>query len=372
MRSETVIKALDRIFGEYGFPTYVHSDNAPNFTSNELKDYLLRHGIYQSHSSVYNPQGNSQCERYVGSIWQNITLILEERKLPLSKWLSVVNEALRASRWLINTTTNETPFERMFSRQTPKIFIPEFPHWLKSNSYALYKRNVRSKGDPKNDVIYVLEVKPNHAIVQFPDTSVSVVPFKDLAPYYNEPEDDFFELDTNTNGNTDTDSHTGPLSPSYDYNDEHEYFESETETLFPEQSPHVSLEKLDHSNASPFVQGDISPRDLLPEPQATSPNYDKIEPCSTRKHASPNRSQPSDITTVLTPKPSRIPIKPKRLNFDQVTRNSNVDAILPKINDDSDTMSLVNPTQMNEKQPTHSYNLRPRKIANACKILCAS
>jgi len=372
MRSETVIKALDRIFGEYGIPTYIHSDNAPNFSSNELKDYLLRHGVYQSHSSVYNPQGNSQCERYVGSIWQNISLILEERKLPLSKWHTVVNDALRASRWLINTTTNETPFERMFSRPTPKIFIPEFPQWLKSNSYALYRRNIRTKSDPKNDVVYIVEVKPNHAIVQFPDTSISVVPFKDLAPYYNEREDDTPNSDTDSRFSCDEYEFTHPhaefLPPSYDYDDENEeYLESEFESSFPEQSPHLSPDKLNYQSASPLVQ-ENDKQQLLSDLHTVGPDNKKIERSSTEKCASPT-SKPSHITTSLTPKLPKFPIKPTKLNFDQVTPSTNIGATQQKLDNSRDHMPPATTTQTNEKQPTHSYNLRPREKAKASKIV---
>ena len=68
MHSETVIKCINDLFTLCGVPSCVHSDNARNFLSREIKDYLTRRGIATSHCSIYHPTENSQVKRYDGVI----------------------------------------------------------------------------------------------------------------------------------------------------------------------------------------------------------------------------------------------------------------------------------------------------------------
>ena len=71
--SRTVISCLRSLFG---FAALVHNDNAKCFVSKEVKKFLNERGITSTFSSVYNPRGNSQCERFNGIIWNTINLAL--------------------------------------------------------------------------------------------------------------------------------------------------------------------------------------------------------------------------------------------------------------------------------------------------------
>jgi len=62
---------------------YVHFDLGRSFTSHELKDYLLRQGVENSHSTTYHACGNVQVERYNGFLWKTITVFLKSRGLPV-------------------------------------------------------------------------------------------------------------------------------------------------------------------------------------------------------------------------------------------------------------------------------------------------
>ena len=66
--SGTVISCLRSLFSLFGFLAIVHSDNAKCFISKEIKEFLNEREIASTFSSVYNPSGNSQCERFNGII----------------------------------------------------------------------------------------------------------------------------------------------------------------------------------------------------------------------------------------------------------------------------------------------------------------
>ena len=55
---------------------------------------------------VLSPQGNSQIERYNGTIWQTDRLSLSSKHLPLSSWEAVLPDALHSIRSLLCTATN--------------------------------------------------------------------------------------------------------------------------------------------------------------------------------------------------------------------------------------------------------------------------
>jgi len=74
--AQTVISCLTSLLNMFGFPAVVHSDNAKCFVSREIKQFLTERGILTTFTSVYNPRGNSQCERYNGLIWNAVRLAL--------------------------------------------------------------------------------------------------------------------------------------------------------------------------------------------------------------------------------------------------------------------------------------------------------
>ena len=73
-----------------GQPGYIHSDNGPAFVSEELHKHLTKNSIGHSFSSVYNPRGNGQVERYNGTIWRGVQLALESDGLEAKHWESAL------------------------------------------------------------------------------------------------------------------------------------------------------------------------------------------------------------------------------------------------------------------------------------------
>jgi len=123
------VKCLSQIFAVFGLPRYVHNARAASFMSRELKEYLHNKLIATSHSSPYNPTGNSQVERFNGIIWRTVKLVLETRGLPVTHWESVLIDALHSIRSLLCTATNCTPHERMFSFPQRAACAPSLLSW---------------------------------------------------------------------------------------------------------------------------------------------------------------------------------------------------------------------------------------------------
>ena len=110
----TVIQGLCSLFAILGVPAYIHTDWGAALMSEDLKSFLHERRVAVSRTSPYNPQRNGLCERYNGIIWKTVQLALGNRKMPISKWESVIPEALNAIRTLQCTSTNATPHDSFF------------------------------------------------------------------------------------------------------------------------------------------------------------------------------------------------------------------------------------------------------------------
>ena len=66
--TQAVIKRLTETFCRFGIPAEVVSDNGPQFSSAEYKQFAKTFGFKITHSSPQHPQSNGQAERYVQTI----------------------------------------------------------------------------------------------------------------------------------------------------------------------------------------------------------------------------------------------------------------------------------------------------------------
>ena len=63
--TETLASLLvDEIVCRYGVPSYLHSDQGANLTSNLMAALCKQLGTTQTRTSAYDPQGNGQVERF--------------------------------------------------------------------------------------------------------------------------------------------------------------------------------------------------------------------------------------------------------------------------------------------------------------------
>ena len=81
--SRNVISALKSMFSRHGIPDLLHSDNGPQFSSEELNQFAESYDFELSTSSPYYPQGNGLVERMVKTI-KSLFNKSEDRYLSIS------------------------------------------------------------------------------------------------------------------------------------------------------------------------------------------------------------------------------------------------------------------------------------------------
>ena len=187
MTSGIIMEHLSNLFSVFGLCGFVHSDNGPSLVSDELRSSLLSMGIGFSNSSVYNPRGNGQVERFNGTIWRSVELDLRTKGLQLPHWECVVPSVLHSLRTLVCTSTNQTPHERLFNYQRRTVSGHQLPSWLLKKGAVLCKRHVRrSKYDPWCDEVELIEANPCYAKIRHQSGKEQTVSLRDLAPLPSE------------------------------------------------------------------------------------------------------------------------------------------------------------------------------------------
>lgn len=75
IKSHNIIKCLNEYFARFGIPKVILSDNAMNFVSEEIENFLKSHNIEHRHSSIYYPQSNGTIERVHRFLKESITAL---------------------------------------------------------------------------------------------------------------------------------------------------------------------------------------------------------------------------------------------------------------------------------------------------------
>ena len=183
--ADSVISALSAAFSIFGLPENVHSDRGSSFVSLAVRNFLKNKGIHISNSCPYHPEGNGQCERYVGTIWKSVELALEDCQISWEDWELVLPDALHSIRSLICTSTRETPHSRIFSFERKSTSGPGVPKWLlESEGSPIWVRNFsrRAKSDPRVKPATLIEAFPRYARVEFENGRIDSISLDDIAP----------------------------------------------------------------------------------------------------------------------------------------------------------------------------------------------
>ena len=82
LHSQSVISVLKQIFTQLGIPKTIVSDGGTQFTAQEFKDFTRKWQIEHWVTSPTNAQSNGQAERFVQTVKNSLTKVLEVRKDP--------------------------------------------------------------------------------------------------------------------------------------------------------------------------------------------------------------------------------------------------------------------------------------------------
>ena len=85
------------------------------FVLSEIQNICRQNGVATSKLTHYQPQSNSQNERYNGIVWEAIQILLHSTNCPLSNWECALPQALASIQTLINTVTKGSPMTSLVS-----------------------------------------------------------------------------------------------------------------------------------------------------------------------------------------------------------------------------------------------------------------
>lgn len=136
--SKNLCLTLDEIFCTFGFPEIIVSDNGPQLTSQEFKDYCKKHGILHITSSPYHPRSNGLAERFVRTFKSRIS------SSDGSQLKNRLFEFLFTYRNTPHSTTGKSPAQLMFGRQLNCMLSNIRPNKRKSLQYKNVKANIMS------------------------------------------------------------------------------------------------------------------------------------------------------------------------------------------------------------------------------------
>ena len=151
-----VIEAMKNIFSRYGIPETLVSDNGPQFSAIEMKDFSHSFGFQHVTSSPYYPQGNGQAERTVQTAKRLISAgddlaisLLNYRTTPLP-WCGLSPAELLMGRKLRTTLP-----------QHLKVLVPKWDYLQHFKTQSL--RYKRKQAENYNQT---------HAVGQRPDLEI--------------------------------------------------------------------------------------------------------------------------------------------------------------------------------------------------------
>ncbi len=118
--SERTITALRKMFARFGIPKELVSDNGPQLTSEEFRNFLQRNGVKHTLVPAYHPASNGAAERSVQIVKSTLKKHLEAETIGLETKLSLaqrLDDFLLTYRVTPQSTTGRSPAELFLKRE---------------------------------------------------------------------------------------------------------------------------------------------------------------------------------------------------------------------------------------------------------------
>lgn len=109
--STVMIKHLRRTIAQHGLPTYLVTDNGPQFTSEEFENFCKMNYISHRLVSVFHPRSNGQAEAAVKHFKYNM------KKIASDVTDTTLQRFIFAYRTTPHTTTGKTPASLLYGRE---------------------------------------------------------------------------------------------------------------------------------------------------------------------------------------------------------------------------------------------------------------
>ncbi|KAG2191771.1 hypothetical protein INT47_012821 [Mucor saturninus] len=112
--STTIAKALIKIFGDYGFPKVMQSDNGLEFRNSLMSSLSKELGIDRRYSTAYHPQGNGIAEASVKIAENTVRKMMRANSNDWCHYLPIVQLCINRH---IPQKTLSAPFSLMYARR---------------------------------------------------------------------------------------------------------------------------------------------------------------------------------------------------------------------------------------------------------------
>lgn len=113
-QSDTIAKTLIKIFGDYGWPRIMQSDNGTEFRNSLMHSLSKNLGIDRRFSTAYHPQGNGSAEASVKIAMNILRKMVQSNGRDWSHYLPIVQICM--NRYIKNKTLS-SPFSLMYARR---------------------------------------------------------------------------------------------------------------------------------------------------------------------------------------------------------------------------------------------------------------
>ena len=161
-KEQTIARALvERVFGIFGPPETLHSDQGPEFEDKVVKQLQDVFGYKKTKTTLYRPQGNSVSGRMYSTLHAMLSMY---SNIVQNKWAEVLPLIQLAHNTSFSSTMHETPFFFMFGRQArlpidiifgiPHVrrstITEEFAHFRRDNLQIAFELARRNLSEPIN------------------------------------------------------------------------------------------------------------------------------------------------------------------------------------------------------------------------------
>ena len=115
-RAVTIADVLvTEVFCRFGVPTFLHSDQGPEFQAELMKEVCKLLDITQTKTTPYHPQSDGQVERFNRTLLNLLAKLCENEP---EEWEDHLPFVMFAYRSTVHDSTGCTPNSLMFGRQT--------------------------------------------------------------------------------------------------------------------------------------------------------------------------------------------------------------------------------------------------------------
>ena len=127
--AKNLIKVFHVIFGQYGYPRKLFSDNVRPFKSKEINDYFSKDAIIHHRIKSYWPQANTE----IGWFMKTMMKVIHSAYIEQNDWENTLQEDLFSYRVTPHSSTQIPPADMIYSRRIC-YSLPDISNEINSKS----------------------------------------------------------------------------------------------------------------------------------------------------------------------------------------------------------------------------------------------